>query len=194
MPCRQRASVAPHAGDSGPALSGVYRLPKLDEIAGKRVVVTTCSVASLLEDVWIIETGGAGSRDPIVFTHVLVDEAGQATVPEVLMALALVRPGGTACLVGDPKQLGPIVRSPLARSRDLNVSLVRLLRFDYTCQAACPLRTSRLRCLAKTRSGNRAPQACSAPYLLPSTSPGKRAVLSVPPMVRSWRGSCGEAT
>lgn len=56
------------------------------------------------------------------FTHIFVDEASQATEPETLVTLANlldVNKGGQLVLAGDPKQLGPILRSPLARKHEL---------------------------------------------------------------------------
>ena len=53
------------------------------------------------------------------FTHVFMDECGQAVEPETLIPLAgLFTPesenGGQIVLAGDPKQLGPVLRSPIA--------------------------------------------------------------------------------
>jgi helicase MOV-10 len=55
------------------------------------------------------------------FTHVFIDEAGQATEAESLIALAgifepeiVVENGGQVVLAGDPEQLGPVLRSPVA--------------------------------------------------------------------------------
>lgn len=56
------------------------------------------------------------------FSHVIVDEAGHAVEPELLIGVAGILnidphiPGGCGQLVlaGDPQQLGPILRSPFA--------------------------------------------------------------------------------
>ena len=50
------------------------------------------------------------------FTHIFIDEAGHATEPECIIPVAdLLDPnnprGGQLVLAGDPKQLGPILRS-----------------------------------------------------------------------------------
>ncbi len=57
------------------------------------------------------------------FSHVFVDEAGQAMEPEAIIPLAgLIDPLKTRLvLAGDPKQLGPIVRSPVALRGGLQV-------------------------------------------------------------------------
>ncbi|XP_015430098.1 PREDICTED: probable RNA helicase armi [Dufourea novaeangliae] len=68
------------------------------------------------------------------FTHVLVDEAGQATEPEIMIPLNFIHSDhGQVVLAGDPLQLGPVVQSKLAKSFGLDESfLVRLLRhFPY---------------------------------------------------------------
>ena len=53
------------------------------------------------------------------FTHIFIDEAGHATEPECIIPVAdLLDPnhprGGQLVLAGDPKQLGPILRSPIS--------------------------------------------------------------------------------
>ncbi|XP_015267285.1 PREDICTED: putative helicase Mov10l1, partial [Gekko japonicus] len=62
------------------------------------------------------------------FTHVFVDEAGQASEPECLIPLGLVsETSGQVVLSGDPMQLGPIIKSKLAAVYGLNVSLMERL-------------------------------------------------------------------
>ena len=46
------------------------------------------------------------------FTHILVDEAGQALGPETLIPLSLAGPSTRVVLCGDPQQLGPLVTPP----------------------------------------------------------------------------------
>lgn len=49
------------------------------------------------------------------FSHVLVDEAGQATEPEIMIPLNFIHSDhGQVILAGDPMQLGPVVLSKLA--------------------------------------------------------------------------------
>lgn len=59
------------------------------------------------------------------FSYVFIDEAGQATEPETLIPLNLLtsnklgrigRLHGQVVIAGDPKQLGPSIRSKLAES------------------------------------------------------------------------------
>ncbi|XP_025602817.2 probable RNA helicase armi [Athalia rosae] len=68
------------------------------------------------------------------FSHVFVDEAGQATEPEILIPLNFIHSDhGQVILAGDPMQLGPVVRSRYADHFGLGLSfLSRLLqRFPY---------------------------------------------------------------
>ena len=58
---------------------------------------------------------------PDHFSHIFIDESGQATEPETLVAIAgvfesdlVLNDGGQVVLAGDPEQLGPVLRSPLA--------------------------------------------------------------------------------
>ncbi|XP_025018774.1 putative helicase MOV-10 isoform X1 [Python bivittatus] len=74
------------------------------------------------------------------FSHVFIDESGHAMEPESLIAvsgiLAMMDPetnvsGGQLVLAGDPQQLGPILRSPLAVKHGLGLSLLeRLMRYN----------------------------------------------------------------
>lgn len=63
------------------------------------------------------------------FTYVFVDEGGQAVEPECVIAIAgLLSPeNGQLVLAGDPKQLGPVLRSPLALQYGLGISLLERL-------------------------------------------------------------------
>lgn len=62
------------------------------------------------------------------FSHVFLDEAGQATEPEAVVAVAgLLGPAGRLVMAGDPRQLGPVVRSQLAVKNGLATSLLERL-------------------------------------------------------------------
>ena len=63
------------------------------------------------------------------FRHVFIDEAGQATEPEICIALAGIidADAGQLVMAGDPQQLGPLVRSSLAEEHGLSVSLMERL-------------------------------------------------------------------
>uniref|UniRef100_A0A8C1G458 RNA helicase n=1 Tax=Cyprinus carpio TaxID=7962 RepID=A0A8C1G458_CYPCA len=63
------------------------------------------------------------------FTHIFIDEAGQAVESECIIGIAgLLDPvKGQLVLAGDPQQLGPILRSPLAQLHGLGQSLLERL-------------------------------------------------------------------
>jgi hypothetical protein len=99
-----------------------------DALRGIRVVAATCSTAQKLAH----SKGGSFVR---IFSHVVVDEAGQATEPECLCAVtSLQRPvadgGSRLVLAGDPKQLGPVLRSPAALEGGLGLSFLERLTDD----------------------------------------------------------------
>ncbi|RMC10244.1 hypothetical protein DUI87_13046 [Hirundo rustica rustica] len=84
-----------------------------------RIVVTTCSTAGFFYQ--------ADTRLGH-FTHVILDEAGQASEPESLIPIGLISEAdGQIILVGDPKQLGPTVKSKLAQTFGLSMSLLERL-------------------------------------------------------------------
>nr|XP_020480456.1 RNA helicase Mov10l1 isoform X3 [Monopterus albus] len=84
-----------------------------------RIVVCTCSSAGLFYNLGL-QVGH--------FTHVFLDEAGQATEPETLIPICFVSErDGQIVLAGDPFQLGPIVKSKLANAFGLGVSLLERL-------------------------------------------------------------------
>uniref|UniRef100_A0A8B9PIW4 RNA helicase n=1 Tax=Apteryx owenii TaxID=8824 RepID=A0A8B9PIW4_APTOW len=84
-----------------------------------RIIITTCSSAGLF-----YQTGIRLGH----FTHVILDEAGQASEPESLIPLGLIsEANGQIVLVGDPKQLGPVIKSKVAAAFGLNISLLERL-------------------------------------------------------------------
>lgn len=66
------------------------------------------------------------------FDYIFVDEAGQACEPEVMIPIkTMAGPETNIILSGDPMQLGPIVRSSIARQLGLQMSyLDRLMALD----------------------------------------------------------------
>ena len=82
-----------------------------------RVILTTCLSASYLVE------------EMHDFTHVIVDEAGFATEPEIMIPLTAVagRPDVQVVLAGDPQQLGPVVFSGFAK--DLGLQVLYTLSF-----------------------------------------------------------------
>ncbi|KAL2912277.1 hypothetical protein HK105_208268 [Polyrhizophydium stewartii] len=97
-----------------------YTIPPLDRLLRFRIIVSTCCAAASLAGV-----GVPGDH----FSHIFVDEAGQALEPEIMIALNTFAQPTTAnvVLAGDHKQLGPILHSRLAKHFGLGVSLLERL-------------------------------------------------------------------
>uniref|UniRef100_A0A3P8YH01 RNA helicase n=1 Tax=Esox lucius TaxID=8010 RepID=A0A3P8YH01_ESOLU len=97
-----------------------FVFPCKEELMKYSIIITTLLTAGRLV------TGGI---PPDHFSHVFVDEAGHAVETETIIPLAgLLDPdNGQVVLAGDPKQLGPIIRSPLAIKYGLGVSLLERL-------------------------------------------------------------------
>ena len=96
-----------------------FVLPTLAELNAYRVIVSTCGNASFAYNIGL----PAGH-----FTHIFVDEAGQASEPEILTAIKPLATESTrVVLSGDPKQLGPVIRSSLARHFGLEKSYLERL-------------------------------------------------------------------
>ncbi|TCD60518.1 hypothetical protein EIP91_009945 [Steccherinum ochraceum] len=86
---------------------GHFAVPSLIRLKSYRVVISTCVSASVMHGVGIPRGH---------FTHIFVDEAGQATEPEIMVSIKMLSNNATnIVLSGDPKQLGPIIRSDVAR-------------------------------------------------------------------------------
>ncbi|XP_060083408.1 RNA helicase Mov10l1-like [Ylistrum balloti] len=91
----------------------------LDLASHYRVVVCTCASAGILYTLGI----KAGH-----FSHVFVDESGQATEPECLIPCGMVAgTDGQIVLAGDPMQLGPVLRSKHSRKYGLELSFLERL-------------------------------------------------------------------
>uniref|UniRef100_A0A8C6VHW1 Mov10 like RNA helicase 1 n=1 Tax=Naja naja TaxID=35670 RepID=A0A8C6VHW1_NAJNA len=91
----------------------------IHEASQFRIIIVTCSSAGMFYQIGI----RCGH-----FTHVFVDEAGQASEPESLIPLGLISEvTGQIILSGDPKQLGPVIKSKIAMFYGLNISLLERL-------------------------------------------------------------------
>eukprot|EP01065_Artemidia_motanka_P018234 TRINITY_DN21556_c0_g1_i3.p1 TRINITY_DN21556_c0_g1~~TRINITY_DN21556_c0_g1_i3.p1 ORF type:complete len:1065 (+),score=256.13 TRINITY_DN21556_c0_g1_i3:132-3326(+) len=108
----------------------VYGMPPKEVLERLSIVVATCSAAGCLRE--------AGATE--LFSHVLVDEAGQATEPETLIPLTLGVPGAVSVIAGDYLQLGPSLRSLSASDRTLpnplNQSMLERLHHAHTSGTA----------------------------------------------------------
>ncbi|KAI0093451.1 P-loop containing nucleoside triphosphate hydrolase protein [Irpex rosettiformis] len=91
-----------------------FVVPPTEDLMKFRVIVCTCLSASLPHGVGFPRGH---------FSHIFTDEAGQATEPEVMISVkTMADPKTNVVLSGDSKQLGPIVRSPIARDIGLSQS------------------------------------------------------------------------
>jgi helicase MOV-10 len=98
---------------------GHFSVPPMSRMRRFKVVVTTCVSASFAYGIGM--TRGH-------FSHIFFDEAGQATEPEVMIAIKTMANNETNLILsGDPKQLGPIIRSSVARKLGLETSYLQRL-------------------------------------------------------------------
>uniref|UniRef100_A0A7N6ABI2 RNA helicase n=1 Tax=Anabas testudineus TaxID=64144 RepID=A0A7N6ABI2_ANATE len=102
-----------------------YIFPPKEKLMEYKILVTTLLTAGRLV------TGGIPAGH---FTHVFVDEAGHAVETECLVPLAglLNAESGQVVLAGDPKQLGPILRSPFALKYGMGVSLLERMMNGFS--------------------------------------------------------------
>ncbi|KZT68330.1 RNA helicase [Daedalea quercina L-15889] len=99
--------------------NGHFSVPPIAIVKRYRVIVSTCVSASFAHGIGMPRGH---------FTHIFVDEAGQATEPEVMIAIKTMADHETnVVLSGDPKQLGPIIRSAVARDLGLEKSYIERL-------------------------------------------------------------------
>lgn len=98
---------------SGAAPFNFFRVPSENDLAQARVVICTCTSADLL-------------TNRFRPTHIFVDEAAQALVPETFIPLSLAGKETSVILAGDSKQLGPVVHDKVAARDGLNKSLLEM--------------------------------------------------------------------
>ncbi|KAL4254212.1 DNA2/NAM7 helicase family protein [Pleurotus pulmonarius] len=100
-----------------------FSVPPIPILKKFRVVITTCVSASVVQGVGIPRGH---------YSHIFIDEAGQATEPESMISVKTIADNDTNIILsGDPKQLGPIIRSGIAREFELDTSyLERLMGGD----------------------------------------------------------------
>ncbi|GAA6013532.1 hypothetical protein JCM11491_006112 [Sporobolomyces phaffii] len=117
-PSRMRDEVSPAVMEFSHIEDGSFSCPEVTSLSKYRVIVTTCISASILREIGLKQGH---------FSHIFIDEAGQATEPEAFLPLSLAAKGTSVVLAGDPKQLGPIVRSPVVKTLGLETSLLERL-------------------------------------------------------------------
>ncbi|KIO21468.1 hypothetical protein M407DRAFT_44382, partial [Tulasnella calospora MUT 4182] len=98
---------------------GYFSVKGAEHIKKFSVVVSTCLSASIPYGVGV-EIGH--------FSHIFIDEAGQAMEPEIMVPIkTIANDHTTIVLSGDPKQLGPIIRSSVASHLGLATSFLNRL-------------------------------------------------------------------
>ncbi len=118
-PSRQKAAVPGALESFTYRAEGHFSIPLAANVSRFTVCVTTCVSASVFFGVGVPRGH---------FTHIFIDEAGQATEPESMIAVKTMADNNTnVVLSGDPKQLGPIVRSAVAREFGLETSYIERL-------------------------------------------------------------------
>lgn len=102
----------------------VFKCPSLMELRRYKIIISTYASSSLLN--------AEGIRRGH-FSHIFLDEAGQASEPETMVPLSNLCSRKTAVvLAGDPMQLGPVIYSKDAEIYGLGKSyLERLFEFDF---------------------------------------------------------------
>ncbi|KIL62873.1 hypothetical protein M378DRAFT_128311, partial [Amanita muscaria Koide BX008] len=110
-------------GYSDGCSDGCFSVPPIARMEQFRVLVTTCLSASVVSRIGIPRGH---------YTHIFIDDAGQATEPEAFVSIKSMADSLTnVVLSGDPKQLGPIIRSTVARVLGLEKSYIeRLMERD----------------------------------------------------------------
>ncbi|KAH9041520.1 P-loop containing nucleoside triphosphate hydrolase protein, partial [Lactarius deliciosus] len=93
--------------------------PERAKIRAYRIVVSTCSSTGRL----LMQNIPTGH-----FSHIIIDEAAQAEEPLSLISIAAFSDGNTnVILAGDPRQLGPVIKSNPASKAGLGKSYLERL-------------------------------------------------------------------
>ncbi|XVF06253.1 hypothetical protein REPUB_Repub06bG0031900 [Reevesia pubescens] len=102
----------------------VFKCPPREALKCYRIIISTYMSSSLLYAEGV-ERGH--------FSHIFLDEAGQASEPESMVPIAnLCRNETVVVLAGDPKQLGPVIFSKNAEALGLGKSYLERL-FECEC-------------------------------------------------------------
>lgn len=96
-----------------------FSVPPMAVMKRYRVIVSTLISASMVFGIGMPRGH---------FSHIFIDEAGQATEPEAFVSIKTMSDSSTnIVLSGDPKQLGPIIRSGIASKLGLELSFLERL-------------------------------------------------------------------
>jgi DNA polymerase III delta prime subunit len=91
-----------------------YFIPAKEVLNAARVIISTLASSGYIFAMGVQEH----------FTHVFIDECGQCIEPEGLIPLQAAKKDAIVAFAGDPKQLGPVIRSPVAIEYGLEISLL----------------------------------------------------------------------
>ncbi|KAF0914587.1 hypothetical protein E2562_030663 [Oryza meyeriana var. granulata] len=101
----------------------VFKCPPLQALLRYKIVISTYMSSSMLQSEGIRRGH---------FTHIFLDEAGQASEPEAMVPLSgLCGRDTVVVLAGDPMQLGPVVYCKQAEKDGLGKSFLQRLLFEY---------------------------------------------------------------
>lgn len=115
-PSRNKDRLPTVLADFSRVVGDTFAVPPLEELKKFRVIVATCLSSFVPYGIGFIRGH---------FSHIFVDEAGQASEPEALIAIkSLANENTNVILSGDPKQLGPIIRSDVAIRLGLGISFL----------------------------------------------------------------------
>eukprot|EP01062_Namystynia_karyoxenos_P074483 TRINITY_DN713_c0_g1_i1.p1 TRINITY_DN713_c0_g1~~TRINITY_DN713_c0_g1_i1.p1 ORF type:complete len:1450 (+),score=393.86 TRINITY_DN713_c0_g1_i1:95-4351(+) len=110
------APLVPHTSPNDKG----YTIHDTSKLRSFRIIIATCSASFYLYSLGLPRSH---------FSHIFVDEAGQGTEPDCIVPIS-VSPHAAIVLLGDPQQLGPVVRSALAMQCGLGRSMLERLIAD----------------------------------------------------------------
>ncbi|BGP27764.1 RNA helicase [Rhodotorula toruloides] len=118
-PSRQTAEVSAKVKEYSRIKDGsTFTCPPLETLKTFKVIISTCISASILAGVGLPRGH---------FSHIFVDDAGQATEPQTFLPLSLANDRTKVILAGDPHQLGPVIHSSVSSRFGLQTSLLERL-------------------------------------------------------------------
>ncbi|KAL6645009.1 hypothetical protein ACP70R_016617 [Stipagrostis hirtigluma subsp. patula] len=101
----------------------IFKCPPLQALIRYRIVISTYTSSFMLQSEGIRRGH---------FTHIFLDEAGQASEPEAMIPLSgLCGRDTVVVLAGDPMQLGPVICSKQAETDGLGKSYLQRLLFEF---------------------------------------------------------------
>lgn len=118
-PSSSKAATSSKLEDYSCRVGETYTVPPMSRMTGFKVIVSTCVSASVFHGIGMPRGH---------FGYIFTDGAGQATEPEVMIAVKTMADNSTrVVLSGDHKQLSPIIRSNVTRALGLETSYLERL-------------------------------------------------------------------